>query len=88
VETAAGTAGDTADLAATALAYYKASVTAGHVPAMQRLLRLYQEGGLAQTPAPSRASFWKLRLQMAASKAARPGAANSPITSTPQRSAR
>jgi TPR repeat protein len=88
VETPAGTAGDKADLAATALAYYKDSATAGHVPAMQRLLRLYQEGGLGQPPAPSLASFWKLRLQMAASKAARPGAASSPITSTPQRSAR
>lgn len=76
------------DLAASALGYYKASATAGHVPAMQRLLRLYQEGGLGQPPAPALASFWKLRLQMAARQTTRTATPNSSITPTPQRSAR
>lgn len=77
-----------AELAASAIGYYKASATAGHVPAMQRLLRLYQEGGLGQSPAPSLAGFWTVRLQMAAKPATRAAASTSLITTTTQRSAR
>ena len=81
-------ADDAQNLAASALAYYKASATAGHVPAMQRLLHLYQEGGLGQPPGPALASFWKLRLQMATRQVAPTATPNSSITSTSQRSAR
>ncbi len=77
-----------AELAASALGYYRASATAGHVPAMQRLLRLYQDGGLGQPRSPSLAGFWKVRLQMAAKPANRSAASTSPITTTTQRSAR
>ena len=49
--------------AALAMMYYKRAAIAGHVPAIERLLQIYRNGGLGESADATAAQIWNDRLK-------------------------